>query len=231
MRLDRLLANLKYGTRKEVHQLIKNGDVFINGKPVFNTSLKVNPEIHEIMLFDEILYYKDEIILALNKPLGYLSANSDSLHPVVTDLLKEPYHRFDFKIAGRLDLDAEGLLILTTSGRTAHEITNPSQKIPKTYLVTTNKNIEVDLLKKLLDPISILDGKNNTYLAQALSVEMISDNCAKIVINTGRFHQVKRMFKEIGYEVINLKRIQIAKYVLPNIKPGEYLEIRKEDIL
>ena len=231
MRLDRLLANLDFGTRSQVIELIKQGHVTVNGKTITRHSVKVSPSTDEVIVDGEKIYYKDEIILAIYKPVGYLSANVDNMHQVVVDLLEPPYHRHQFKIAGRLDLDAEGLLILTTNGHTVHQITNPNQEIPKTYLVTTDEPIDETLLNRLLEPIKILDGNNNPYLAKALEVKLIASNTAEIKLDSGKFHQVKRMFKAIGYEVINLKRTKIGKYELPNLKPGQYIEINKEDIL
>lgn len=231
IRLDRLLVNMKFGSRKEVQDLIKNGEVYVNGKIETKKDRKLNPTNDKVVVLGEELYYKDEIILAVNKPIGYLSANIDPMHPVIIDLLKEPYHRHNFKIAGRLDLDSEGLLILTTSGHTVHEITNPNKKIVKTYEVTTDEIIDIKMLNRLLEPIKILDGNNDFYITKALEVKLLSDKMALISLDEGKFHQVKRMFRAIGYEVINLKRIKIGKYLMPNIKPGEYLEIKKDDIL
>lgn len=231
MRLDRLLSNLKFGSRKEVHEMILNGMVTINGKTPLKRDIKVNPNVDKVVVNGEEIYYKDEIILAMYKPSGYLSANTDEMHPVVIDLLKPPYHRHDFKIAGRLDLDAEGLLILTTLGNTVHLITNPNQNVIKTYEVTTDSEINDKMLMRLLEPIRILDGNGNPYIAQAISVKKISGNMATIELDSGKYHQVKRMFRAIGYEVVNLKRIKIGKYTLPNLNLGEYVEITKEDIL
>jgi 16S rRNA pseudouridine516 synthase len=231
MRLDRLLANMKFGSRREVQDMIFLGQVTINGEVTTKKDRKVNPNLDKIVVNGEEIYYKEEIILAMNKPIGYLSANRDDMHPVVIDLLKPPYHRHNFKIAGRLDLDAEGLLILTTSGKTVHLISNPNQNIVKTYEVTTNLSINDKMLLRLLEPIRLLDGMNNPYLAKAIEVSKIGNNIATISIDSGKYHQVKRMFKAIGYEVTNLKRIKIGKYLLSNLKPGEYLEIALEDIL
>lgn len=231
MRLDRLLSNLKYGSRKEVQEIIKAGQITINGFKAHDYSQKVDPLKDVILINGVKLFYKDEIILAIYKPIGYLSANRDNIHPVVTDLIKPPYERHTFKIAGRLDLDAEGLIILTTNGNTVHLITNPNQKVLKVYEVTTLEPIDVNLLNRLLEPISVLDGNNNKYLATALAVEKIASNQALITIDSGKFHQVKRMFKAIGYDIINLKRIQIGKFKLPALQAGEYIEIQKEDVL
>lgn len=231
MRLDRLLSNMKFGSRKDVQKLIAAGAVSINGTITFDHARKLNPSRDQITVDGEEIYYKDEIILAMYKPIGYLSANSDSLHPVVMDLLKPPYHRHNFKIAGRLDLDAEGLLILTTSGNTIHLITNPNQKVIKTYEVTVSEPINLKLLNRLLEPITLLDGNSNHYITKALDIAQINEYTAQISLDSGKFHQVKRMFKAIGYDVVNLKRLQIGKYVLPNIRPGEYIEVSKDDIL
>lgn len=231
IRLDRLLVNMKFGSRKEVQDLIKSGAVLVDGKVELKKDRKLNPALNKVVVFDEELYYQDEIILAINKPIGYLSANVDAFYPVVVDLIGAPYHRIDFKIAGRLDLDSEGLLILTTSGKTVHDITNPNKKIIKTYDVTTEEIIDEEMLLRLLEPIRILDGNSEPYLTKALNISKTSENTALISLDEGKFHQVKRMFRAIGYEVISLKRIQIGKYHLGNLEPGEYVEIKKDDIL
>jgi 16S rRNA pseudouridine516 synthase len=231
IRLDRLLVNMKFGSRKEVQDLIKSGAVLVDGKVELKKDRKLNPAFNKVLVFDEELYYQDEIILAINKPIGYLSANVDAFYPVVVDLIGAPYHRHDFKIAGRLDLDSEGLLILTTSGKTVHEITNPNKKIIKTYEVTTEEIIDEEMLSRLLEPIRLLDGNSEPYLTKAINISKTGEYTALISLDEGKFHQVKRMFRAIGYEVINLKRIQIGKYHLGNLEPGEYVEIKKDDIL
>ena len=116
MRLDKLLVKLKYGSRSEVQKLIKQGFLKINNQTITDVGKKIDPTKDEILLNEQLIYYKSEINLAIYKPKGYLSANHDPLYPTVMELIKPPYDRQDFKIAGRLDLDSEGLLILTTLG-------------------------------------------------------------------------------------------------------------------
>lgn len=229
MRIDKFLSNLKYGSRKEIKNLIKDEQVLCNDEIVLKENQIVNSNVDIIKVNNEIVFYKEEINLAINKPVGYLSANKDNMHKVVFELIKEPYQRFDLKIAGRLDLESSGLLILTTSGSLAHLITSPNSKLPKEYLATLKdvaKNLDI-----LLEGLMIKDGNNNDYLARALFVEKIDDFHVKIVIDEGKFHQVRRMFRSINNEVLELKRIKIGKLSLGDLKPGEYKEFEKEELL
>lgn len=229
MRIDKLLSNLKYGSRKEIKQMIKDSRIIINNIHAHKESQIVDLENDIILIDNEQIFYKEEINLIINKPIGYLSANKDNLHLVVTNLLKEPYNRFDFKIAGRLDLDSHGLLILTTSGKLAHQITSPNSKIKKVYQVTLDSN--VNDYNSLLDGIIIKDGKGNEYLARALEIVKIDNITLLITIDEGKFHQVKRMFSHLGNEVIDLKRIKIGNLQLNNLAPGEYREFDKGELL
>lgn len=230
MRLDRILSNLKYGSRKDVQKLIKDGYVKVNGKVVFKVGLKIK-QSDKITIFDEEVFFKPEVTLMVYKPVGFLSANRDPLYPVVVELIEEPYSRYDLKVAGRLDLDAEGLIILTSSGKTVHSITHPSKHIKKVYEVEVNEKLDEKMLNRLLRPIQILDGNDNKYTAKAIDIKKIDDYTAHITLDSGKFHQVKRMFKAIGYEVIKLKRIQIGKLKLGDLTPGEYREVKVDDIL
>lgn len=229
MRIDKLLSNLKYGSRKEVKDMLKRRLVSVNGEIVIDSNYQINPTIDEITINDERLIYFEQVSLAINKPTGYVSANKDNLHKTVMELLGKPYDRYDLKIAGRLDLDSEGLIILTTEGDFVHKITAPNNEVFKTYEVVLDKeHCECD---KLIAGVWIKDGNNNQYLAKAKEVNMIAKNKVRIVISEGKFHQVKRMFQAIGCIVLELKRTQIGKLKLENLKPGEYREIRKEEVI
>lgn len=228
MRLDKFLSNLKYGSRSDVSKDIKKGLVKVNNNIITNSHYKID-EVNDLVYFnDELVIYREIVNLIVNKPKGYLSANKDEMHDVVISLLKHPYDKFDFKIAGRLDLDSEGLLILTTSGSLVNEITNPNKKVPKTYLVNTLTDIEN--YKNLLEGVIIKDGKGDDYLAKALNIERISNSYYQIVIDEGKFHQVKRMFRALDTEVTNLKRIKIGNLELNDLELGNYREFEKDDI-
>src|SRR5690554_6514487 len=228
MRIDRFLSNLKYGSRSEMTKAIKNGLVKINGNVITNSHIKIDPNKDIIHFNDELVYYYDIINIMIYKPIGYLSANKDNLHKVVLDLIEDNYKRLDLKIAGRLDLDSEGLLILTTSGKFAHFITSPNNKINKVYEVILDNDITN--YEILLEGVLIKDGKNEEYLAKALDIKKVEDKKYLITLDEGKFHQVKRMFLALNTKVINLKRISIGNLKLGNLKPGEYITFKKEEL-
>jgi 16S rRNA pseudouridine516 synthase len=228
MRIDKLLSNLKYGSRHDIKTFISQVEIKVGNKHIQETSFNVDPSIDDIFIDGEKLFYKEEIHLIFYKPKGFLSAHHDQMHPCLIDLIKTPYHRFDFVMAGRLDLDAEGLMILTTSGSLVHEITHPRYHLKKVYEVVLER--EFTHSEDLLSGVEIKDGKNNPYLAKALSLD-VELNHVKLSIDEGKFHQVKRMFAALDYEVLNLKRIQIGNLTLGDLKPGEYIEFRKEELI
>lgn len=228
MRIDRFLSNLKYGSRSEMTKAVKAGLVRVNDKIINNSHLKIDPKSDKIYFNDELVYYYDIINIMIYKPIGYLSANKDNLHKVVIDLVDDKYKRLDLKIAGRLDLDSEGLLILTTSGKFAHFVTSPNNKINKVYEVITED--DVINYNLLLDGVIIKDGKNEEYLAKAIDIKRVDEKKYLITIDEGKFHQVKRMFFALNTKVVNLKRIQIGNLKLGNLKPGEYKMFEKEEL-
>jgi len=229
MRLDKFLSNLKLGSRKEITKDIKKGLVKVDNVVIYDNGFKIDPKNNKVEYNSKLVTFRENINIAIYKPKGYLSANIDQMHQVVISLLPLQYKSYDFKISGRLDLDSEGLLILTTNGNLVSQITNPRKQIEKTYVVETN--LDIDNFESLLDGVIIKDGKNNNYLAKAIKITKFSSKKFEIVISEGKFHQVKRMFKYLGTEVTGLKRIQIGKLKLGDLKPGEYFEFKREDIL
>lgn len=225
MRIDKLLTNLKYGSRKEIESLINKGNVFVNNFLVKKKDFQVDPNEDTILVNGEKLFYREFIYLAINKPKNYLSANKDNLHKVVFELVEKPFSNFDLHVAGRLDLDSEGLMILTNDGELIHKITSPKNHVPKTYEVILDKPFND--AKTLLNGVMIKDGDGETFFAKAIEIEMLTEYCVKIIIDEGKFHQVKRMFKACGYTVLNLKRTAIGPLLLENLKTGEYIEFER----
>ncbi|OHE27400.1 MAG: hypothetical protein A2084_01435 [Tenericutes bacterium GWC2_39_45] len=228
MRIDKFLSNLKYGSRKEIKDFLKDEDVVVNENRIFDPTFDVNPLVEDIYLNGEKIFYKDQINLAIYKPKGFLSANTDKMHPCIVQLIQAPYNRFDYGIAGRLDIDSEGLLILTTDGELAHHIMHPKTHMDKTYEVTLDR--EFKSAKTLLKGVTIKDGKEVEYLAKALSV-IVDGLKVTIVIDEGKFHQVKRMFQAVGYEVLNLKRIKIGNLSLDDLVEGQYRLFERSELL
>lgn len=222
MRLDKVLGNLKYGTRKEIRKLVKDKLVKINGEIAKDPAMHVNPSKDIILLNNEQVTYKDNILLMLHKPKGYVCANRDHLHKTVFELIEEPYSRLNLNIAGRLDIDTEGLVLLTDNGELLHDLISPNKNVYKTYLVRTNMKFNPNAL---LQDYELLDGNDRSYKPMTPFVERINDFEFYLSIKEGKFHQVKRMVKKFGAEVIYLKRIAYGDILLGELPVGEYKEI------
>ena len=227
MRIDKFLSQMKFCTRKQVNSFLKEHKVVIKQERIISQNYSFNPDNDKVYIDDKYVYYEDPIHLMMHKPKGYISANKDALYPCVIDLIKDPYDRFDFSIAGRLDVDTEGLLILTTDGRLIHEITHPNQHLPKVYEAVLDKVFLHE--KDLLEGVIVNDGNQKPYQAMALKVEK-NDYKVWITIDEGKFHQVKRMFLSVGYKVLYLKRIQIGKLKLNDLPLGEVRQIKRSDL-
>lgn len=223
MRLDKLLVNLKYGSRKTIHTMIKKKRISVNDEIIKKLDFKVDEHKDQIKVDDELVFYRDKVVLMVNKPKDYVSANKDGLHKTVFELIKEPYNRFDLNIAGRLDIDTEGLIILTNDGEYLHSLISPKKDVYKKYYVETLNNMDP---KKLLQKYEILDGKNCLYTPLTAMVEKLEDNSFYLYIKEGKYHQVKRMVEHFRNEVTYLKRISIGDIVLDeSLKLGEYKEL------
>lgn len=224
MRLDKFLANLKYGSRNDIKKICKNGLVSINDKIVKSSDLNIDPAKDVIKVSGKEVFYKEKITLAINKPSGYICSNVDELYPSLLKILEEKYQRFDFSFAGRLDQDTLGLVIISTDGELVHNIISPKKDIKKTYYVKTSKKIIDE--KRLEEPLKLLDGNGEYYFTNGAKVSKISDFELYLTINEGKFHQVKRMLEAIDNSVVLLKRISIGNYILPNeLEEGMAIEI------
>jgi 16S rRNA pseudouridine516 synthase len=224
MRLDKFLVNLKYGSRTEIKSLCKKGLVCVNGLVCKNSDYNLNTQSDVVTINGVEVFYKENITLIMNKPQGYICSHVDEVYPSLLNLLEEKYKRFDFSFAGRLDVDTEGLVILSTDGKLIHEISSPSKNVSKTYYVKTTKELENE--KKLEEPLKLLDGQNSEYITSGAKVEKISPTELFLTISEGKFHQVKRMLEAIDNKVAFLKRIRIGNIKLPDdLSVGEYKEI------
>ena len=229
MRLDKFLVNLKYGSRNDIKKFCKNSLIKVNGKVIKDSDLNINPNVDEIIIDDEVVFYKENITLIMNKPAGYICSTVDEKYPSLLRLLDEKYSRFDFNFAGRLDWDTECLVIMSTDGALIHKITSPKKDMYKTYYVKTDKKIVNENILEM--PITLLDGKDNEYTTKGAKINKLSDYELLLSITEGKFHQVKRMLEHIDNKVIYLKRIQIGNLSLPDdLELGKFIEIDPNDI-
>jgi 16S rRNA pseudouridine516 synthase len=222
MRLDRFLSINKITSRRDALKFIKENKVRIDNIPAKKQSQIFDENKSTVFINDFPVFYKYPLTLILNKPIGYVSSKKDELAISVYKLLKEPYSKFDFGIGGRLDVDASGLLIFSTSGDIIHHITSPNSNIEKEYQVTLQNELDDTQKNRLLEGVEILDKDTKTYLAKAIS---INTNPLTITISSGKYHQVKRMFEKVGNKVLTLKRIRIGNILLGDLKEGEFKEI------
>lgn len=222
MRLDKLLGNLKYGTRKEVKSLVKRKLVKINEDIIKDPATQVNPSKDRVFLDNQEVFFKENILLIFHKPKGYVCANSDNIHKTIFELIDEPYSRMNLNIAGRLDIDTEGLVLLTDNGELLHDLISPNKNIYKTYLVRTNIKFNPSVL---LQDYQLFDGNDRPYTPMKPFVEKINDFEFYLSIKEGKFHQVKRMVMKFGAEVVYLKRIAYGDILLGDLPIGEYKEL------
>ena len=223
MRLDKFLANSGIGSRSEVKRIIKDKRIRVNGEIIKSDSFNVD-ETKDVVLFDETeIKYKKFYYILLNKPQGYVSASTDNVYPPVTDLLPE-YRFANLHTVGRLDVDTTGALLLTNNGDLTHKLISPKYKVDKVYEVEVDKKIDRNLVEIFKNGIE-LDGE----LTLPADLLIIDDKHAELTLHQGKFHQVKRMFRKFGYEVVKLNRKSFAGLTVEDLSLGEYRELTIEE--
>ena len=229
MRLDKFLSSaMGLGSRTDVKKFIKNGRVEVIGTDNPRPELSIDPEKSEVYFDGKLQKYKKFIYLMLNKPKGYVSATVDRDNPTVIDLVPENFLRFELFPVGRLDIDTEGLCILTNDGELSHKLLSPKNHISKKYRVKLDAVPKDDELEKIRNGIILEDG----YKCKPAIVTFDVENEAfYITIYEGKYHQVKRMFGAIGRRVLELKRVEMNKLTLDDkLAPGEIRELTDEEL-
>ncbi len=230
MRIDKFLSNLDYGSRNDIKKYIKEKRVYINDKLCLNAKESIDTSADKVFFDNEEVFYLENIVIAFNKPQGYICSNIDELYPSILNLLPEGLVRLDLKICGRLDHDTEGLVILTDNGNYVHQIISPNKNIYKEYYVELQSDIKnMELFENGLE---ILDGRNQLYTTEKAFVEIIDNKKCIVKIREGKFHQVKRMFNAIDNEVTYLKRLSVGNYTLDkDLELGSYKFITIDEII
>lgn len=231
-RLDRLLANLGYGSRNEIQKLVRLGAVVLDGAPAKDASLR-------IPITDELptrLYVDGEpldpipgLALMLHKPLGVTCSHKE-VGPLVYDLLPQRWRRRApaLSTVGRLDKETSGLLLLTDDGGLLHRIISPKKHVTKHYVATLARPLQGDEAARFASGTLLLEGEDKP-LAPAI-METLSPTSARLIITEGRYHQVRRMFAAIGNHVDSLHRDRIGALSLPaDLGPGEHRQMSPAD--
>jgi 16S rRNA pseudouridine516 synthase len=229
-RLDKILAHLGYGSRREIKKLAKEGQISINGVMAKDAGIHVFPAQDVVLVSGEPINYRQFIYLMLNKPAGLISATEDSKAETVLDLLDESEQAFKPFPVGRLDKDTEGLLLLTNDGKLSHQLLSPKKHVPKTYYARVKGEVTVADVANFREGLVLDDGYHT--LPGELEIHQggpISE--VELTIYEGKFHQVKRMFQTVGKEVIYLKRIKMGDLALDNSLPlGGYRELTEQEL-
>ena len=228
MRLDKFLSSCGAGSRKDIKLLIKASKVTVNGICAKDSSIHIEESSDVIAVDGKTYVYREFIYLMLNKPQGYVSATFDKHLPIVCDLIPEEYAHFYAFPVGRLDIDTEGLLVLTNDGALSHRVLSPKSHVDKTYFVKCKNKLTEEDVKSFSEGVTLDDGYKT--IAARLSIHQDPTECS-LVIQEGKFHQVKRMMEAIGNEVTYLKRIKMGALCLdPDLELGEIRELTEEEV-
>ena len=232
MRLDKYIANNTAIPRKQASAAIKNKRVCVDNNLVVSPSTHIN-DASTITLDGHPVTTPEPLYLMLNKPQNYVCANSDSEHATVFDLIDfdaiHPALKGNLQIAGRLDIDTTGLILITSNGDWNHKVTSPNKRIGKRYHVTLAHPITDQAIAAFEDGIELHNEK--TACKPAKLVITSPDTCL-LEITEGKYHQVKRMFAAINNKVIKLHREAIADIELDTqLKQGQYRLLTANEIL
>ncbi|MBR2745844.1 MAG: rRNA pseudouridine synthase [Erysipelotrichaceae bacterium] len=219
MRLDKYLADMGIGTRKEIKKLILAGLVTVDDEIITKPDHKVD-ESSSVCLEGEPLIYQQYQYFLLNKPAGYLCTKDGS--PNVMELVPNYYK--DLNPVGRLDKDTEGLLIITNDGHLTHQLISPKYHVDKKYYFECDKPLPADAAAVLSKPIEFSD-----FISLPGKLELISENSGYLTIHEGKFHQVRRMIGYLGCNVTYLKRTNYSFLDIEDLAVGEYRELTAEE--
>lgn len=233
MRLDKYLADMDFGSRKEVKQLIKNKQVVVNGKVQTSDKFQVNEHEDQVTLDGEVVVYQKYFYYMLNKPADVITATIDDFEATVLDLFSDQDFRLDLFPVGRLDKDTEGLLIITNDGALSHRILSPKKHVEKEYLVNVQGIMTTTDVEQVADGLKIDGGE--ICLPAKLIIDQIdkkmNESTVRLVLHEGKFHQVKRMVYALGKEVSYLKRLRMGSlYLDEQLEDGEYRELTESEV-
>ena len=231
MRLDKFLCDNNIGTRSQVKEYIKKGQVAINGQIVKKPETKVNEDTDIVICQGKEIHYQKYVYYMLNKPEGVVSATNDNTAPTVVSLLTVPEQKELFPV-GRLDKDTEGLLLITNDGELAHRLLSPAHHVDKQYYALVEGELPADAVSQMEQGVTLEDGT----VTRPARLELLPEKEGEftktfLTIHEGKFHQVKRMFEALGCKVVFLKRLSMGNLVLdPELETGAYRPLTEGEI-
>ena len=240
VRLDRLLANSGYGSRSDVRSLVRSRLVTVNGVPAERFDIHINIAEDKVVVDGRPLKVSVHVYYMMNKPSGYVCSSKGGAHPTVFDLMEDADRGKrlggELGIVGRLDLDTEGLLILTTDGNLNHRLTSPKHHVPRTYFVQLENALSEAEQKQYSEAVAAgveipPEDHEPGAVCRGGELEWEGRDTCRLTIYEGLYHEVKRIFAALGNRVIFLKRIRMNHLSLdPALAPGEYRELSEQEL-
>lgn len=230
-RLDKTVSSQGALSRAEAKIQIRRGEVQVNDKVVKSADFYVNWSTDTVALQGKRLSLRQHIYLMLNKPKGYVSATEDNRFPTVVSLVPEELWRKDLFPAGRLDKDTTGFILITDDGNFAHDILSPKKHVAKTYIVQVDGEITQEMISGFASGVSV----NGEYVTLPAALEKVESgeggDTGRVILREGLYHQIKRMFKAFGLNVLELQRVKMGLLDLdPTLLPGQCRELTPEEL-
>ena len=223
LRLDKYLCDMQEGTRSTVKDMIRKKKVSVNGTIVVRPELKVNTDNDIVCVDGRQVGYSDYEYYMLNKPQGYVSATEDMVYPTVMELIQSQRH--DLYPVGRLDVDTEGLLLISNDGKLTHEVLSPKKHVDKKYYVEFDGTLPENAVDFFNQPMEFEE-----FTSAPSKLEILDTSKAYLTIHEGKFHQVKRMFEKANCTVTYLQRIEFGPLKLNDLPLGEFRALTQEEL-
>lgn len=229
MRLDKLLAHLNCGSRKEVQAMIRAGRVQVDGVTERDPAAKVDADTAQVVLDGQAQHYQAQRYYMLNKPAGVITASRDERHDTVLELFPEEMRRGLFAV-GRLDKDTEGLLLITDDGALSHALMSPARHVDKVYEAEVEGELVPDAAARFAAGLELKDG-TVCRPAQLEAAPDLGENWVRVTLREGKYHQVKRMIAAVGGVVVRLRRVELGGLTLdPALAPGAFRALTAQEL-
>lgn len=226
MRLDRFLTEMTGFSRTQAKEAAKRGRITVDGVPVKKTDVKIVPGVEKVAVDGREISYLAAEYFMLNKPAGVVSATEDDRYPTVIDLIEERKRKDLFPV-GRLDVDTEGLLLITNDGGLAHRLLSPRKHVDKVYFARFDGTLPEDAAERFAKGLTLEDGTET----MPAKLEPLPEGEMRLTIREGKYHQVKRMMEAVGCQVTYLKRLSMGSLKLDeNLKPGQYRPLTTQEL-
>ena len=226
VRLDKFLCDCGIGTRSQVKQILKSGRVTVDGMPVKDGSLKLDPQRQSVAMDGQSLVKRGRVVVMLNKPAGYITATEDKEQKTVMELLPQEYRHLDLKPVGRLDKETEGLLLFTNDGDLLHKLISPKKEVPKVYYARHEGTATQADVEAFAAGITLRDGT----VCLPAKLETLGAGESMITVCEGKYHQVRRMMASRDMPVTYLERREEGKLKLGDLPRGGVRQLDEDEI-